>query len=272
VGRNIWAFDQPRADDAVLALAKTAIAALSLGQRAGHVDFLAVSFSALDEVGHAYGPLSQEALSTILNLDIVLGELFTHLDETVGEGRWVAGLAGDHGALDIPERARRMGNDDSERIEEDDVFEEMSEALTEAAQTGGRPELIAELVARSLEEDGVVEAAYTHHQLTLGGGAPADSFAVLYRNSHYPGRGWGILSRFGVEVRYGEGDLVTSFRNGTSHGSPYWYDRHVEMMWLGAGVPAGTSETPVYTVDFAPTLAALGHIRAPEDLDGRRLF
>jgi hypothetical protein len=81
-----------------------------------------------------------------------------------------------------------------------------------------------------------------------------------------------VLSRFGVEVRYGEGDLVTSFETGTDHGSPYWYDRHVEMMLLGPGVTPGESASPVYTVDFAPTLAALGGIRFPNDLDGRRLF
>ena len=267
---NVWAFDQPRADNAVLELTKRAIDELDLGQR-GRTDFLAVSFSALDRVGHAYGPLSQEAFSTMLNLDLVIGDLLTHLDQVVGEGRWVAGLAGDHGAVDIPERAREMGNDEAERIDDADLFEEMSEALRDAASSGARPEQVAERVAELLEERELVAAAYTHHELTLGG-VPADSFAVLYRNSHYPGRAWGVLSRAGVEVRYGEGDLVTSYRTGTSHGSPYWYDRHVEMMLLGAGVPAGSSDTPVYTVDFAPTLAALGRIRAPDDLDGQRLF
>jgi predicted AlkP superfamily pyrophosphatase or phosphodiesterase len=268
---NIWAFDQPRADDAVLELAKAAIAELDLGQREGHVDLLAVSFSALDRVGHMYGPLSQEAFSTILNLDAVLGELFTHLDETVGAGRWVAGLAGDHGAVDMPERASEMGNPEAERIDESRHFADMGEALRAASATGGSPAAIAARVADIIEERGLVEEAYTHHELTLGG-EPADSLAVLFRNSHYPGRAWGVLSRFGVEIRYGEGDLVTSYPTGTNHGSPYWYDRHVEMMWLGTGVPAGSSDAAVYTVDFAPTLAALGRVRAPEDLDGRRLF
>jgi hypothetical protein len=270
-GRNIWAFDQPRVDNAVAELAKRAVDELDLGQRPGRVDFLAVSFSALDRVGHAYGPLSQEAFSTILNLDIVLGDLLTYLDTTVGEGRWVAGLAGDHGSADIPERAREMGNEGAERIDESELLARMSEALRDAAGNGGTPDEIAGRVAHLIEERELVTAAYTHHALALGG-EPADSFAVLYRNSHYPGRAWGLLSRFGVEVRYGEGDLVTSYPTGTNHGTPYWYDRHVTMMWLGAGVPTGTSDAPVYTVDFAPTLAGLGRIRVPEDLDGRRLF
>jgi hypothetical protein len=268
---NIWAFEQPRADDAVLALAKVAIAEHQLGQREGHVDLLALSFSALDRVGHYYGPRSQEALSTLLHLDAVLFELLRFLDDEVGEGRWVAGLAGDHGSPESPEAEREAGFDDAERIDEGERFAALGEALREAASVGPNPDRIAERVAELIEERELAEAVYTHHELVLGG-EPADSFAVLYRNSHYPGRAWGPLSRFGVELRFGERDLVTAFPTGTTHGSAYWYDRHVEMMWVGAGVPQGESDEPVYTVDFAPTLAGLAGIRVPEDLDGRRLF
>jgi predicted AlkP superfamily pyrophosphatase or phosphodiesterase len=267
---NVWAFDTPRADDAVLELAKTAIVQLQLGQR-GSIDFLAVSFSALDRVGHRYGPMSQEVLSTLIHLDLVLANFLDYLDEQVGEQRWVAGIAGDHGVTIPPELARAQGRDEAERIDDEEMLADLGRALREAASNGGRPDVIAERLAALVEDRELVEAAYTHHQLTLGG-EPADSFAVLFRNSHYPGRAWGLLSRYGVEVRYGEGDLVTAFETGTDHGSPYWYDRHVEMMMLGPGVMPGVSDEPVFTVDFAPTLAGLGAIRFPEDLDGRRLY
>jgi len=267
---NIWAYDTPRADDAVLELAKTAILQLQLGQRSA-TDFLAVSFSAVDRVGHRYGPLSQEMLSTLIHLDLVLANLLGYLDQQVGEGRWVAGLAGDHGVVIPPEAARAHGNARAERIMDEELLEEMGRALREAASNGGRPDVIADRLATLLEDEELVEEAYTHRQLTLGG-EPADSFAVLFRNSYYPGRAWGVLSHYGVEVRYGEGDLVTSFETGTDHGTPYWYDRHVEMMMLGPGVMPGVSDEPVHTIDFAPTLAGLGGIRFPEDLDGRRLY
>ena len=82
----------------------------------------------------------------------------------------------------------------------------------------------------------------------------------------------GLREHMGSEARFIRGDLVTSYPTGTDHGTPYWYDRHIEMMMLGPGVTQGTSDDPVYSVDFAPTLAGLGHIPAPDDLDGRRLF
>jgi arylsulfatase A-like enzyme len=44
------------------------------------------------------------------------------------------------------------------------------------------------------------------------------------------------------------------------------------MIFMGAGVEPGASDAPVYTVDFAPTLAGLAGIPVPGDLDGRRIF
>jgi hypothetical protein len=99
--------------------------------------------------------------------------------------------------------------------------------------------------------------------------APRDSFAVLERRSLFPGRAGGELTHLGVEVRYAEGYLIRE--RGSTHGTPYWYDRHVPMIFLGPGIPAGRDATRVGTVDFAPTLARLSGISAPKDLDGRPL-
>jgi len=169
----------------------------------------------------------------------------------------------------MPEAQVEMGiNANSRRILLEESNGQLAQALKDAALGGGSPEEMAERLARLVEERGLVAKAYTHHDLMHG--EPADSFAVLFRNSHYPGRAWGPLSRWGVEVRFGEGDLV-SFPTGTNHESTYWYDRHVAMIFLGAAVVPGTWDVPVYTVDFAPTLAGLAGIPIPEDLDGRRL-
>ena len=85
--------------------------------------------------------------------------------------------------------------------------------------------------------------------------SPADSFATLFRRSLYPGRVGGDFGRWGVEVRYAEGFL--SNVRGTSHGRPYWYDRHVPLIFLGPGVARGRDTTRASTADVAPTLARL---------------
>ena len=169
----------------------------------------------------------------------------------------------------MPEYERESGDRRVVRIRRQDETQRLSASLRTASGRGGLPEEIAERLARSLEAEGTVEKAYTHFELTRG--EPADSFAVLFRNSHYPGRAHNTLSPYGVEIRYREGDLV-HFRTGTTHGTPYWYDRHVPFILLGAGVEAGSSDAPAYTVDMAPTLAALAGIDAPYDLDGRAIY
>ena len=266
---NMWGLDQPRADRAVIELAKVAIDELDLGQR-GHPDYLAISLSATDRVGHGYGPFSQEVLSTLIHVDRVLGELFESLDEQVGVGKWTLGLTGDHGVATMPEYARSQGDRNADRVLRSEALPKLETLLRASIQAGGSPRDVADRLARSVEDLEFVEAAYTHHGLTLQG-APADTFAVLYRNSYYPGRAWDHLSRFGVDLRFGEGDYFGS-PTGTNHETPYWYDRHVPMIFIGAGVDGGVSDRPVYTVDFAPTMAAFAGLAVPDDLDGVAVY
>ncbi|MDA1102112.1 MAG: alkaline phosphatase family protein [Gemmatimonadetes bacterium] len=265
---NVWGMDRPPADIAVMALAHTVIDELELGQR-DEVDYLAISLSAMDRVGHQYAPLSQEVLSTLLTVDRLLGDFFEYLDEAVGVGAWIVGFSSDHGVVLAPEEAQAMGDTQAERISRDDMLVQLSNALNDAVREGGSPRELEIRLAAEVERRGLVDRAYTHHDLTRG--ELPDSFATQYRNSYYPGRAWDDLSRFGVDVRYGEGDYV-GFPTGTNHETPYWYDRHVPMIFLGSAIQSGVSHEPVYTVDFAPTLAALAGIPTPDDLDGRRIY
>ncbi|MCG6958053.1 MAG: alkaline phosphatase family protein [Gemmatimonadetes bacterium] len=266
-GRYAWLLAKPWADRAVAGFAKEAIDALQLGQR-GHVDFLALSFSATDYVGHAYGPLSQEQMDNLVRLDGELGALFAFLDEHVGRGNWVAGLSADHGVLTMPEWLATHG-EGAVRTDVRTRVVALGQAVRDAAKDGGTRDDIARRLAKIVEERGLAAKAYTDADLTVG--EPADSFAVLFRNSYYPGRAGGYLSAYGVEIRFGYHELVAG-PTGTSHGTPYWYDRHVPFILLGSGVQHGQAARGVYTVDLAPTLAALAGVRVPPDLDGERIY
>ncbi|HBD96566.1 MAG TPA: hypothetical protein DC060_00025 [Gemmatimonadetes bacterium] len=105
---NAWGFDQSRVDAAVMALAYEVIDEFELGQ-SREQDYLAISLSATDRVGHAFGPFSQEQLSNLIHVDRILGEFFDYLDEEVGEDKWLIGLAGDHGVVTIPKAQVEMG-------------------------------------------------------------------------------------------------------------------------------------------------------------------
>ncbi len=107
------------------------------------------------------------------------------------------------------------------------------------------------------------------HEVLDAESAPADSFMTLFRNSRYPGREGGALGRFGVGVRFVPG--FNAYARGTGHGSAYYYDRHVPLIFMGPGIPPGLDSTRAATVDLAPTLARLLGIPVPDDLDGKAL-
>jgi len=263
---STWVMEgTPYPDVAVLGLAREAIGALGLG-RDEHTDFLAVSFSQTDYLGHKYGPRSLEQLDNLLRLDGLIGELLAFLDERVGPGRWTLGLSADHGVMDVPEYrveeglpGRRLGAADNPQLQ-----------AAVADLDPNAPDYQTQ-VAHALEAVPFVADVVTNAEL-VAGDAPADSFVRLFRNSYFEGRSSGPLFRLGMELRWTEGSIQRSEVGGTTHGSPYWYDRHVPMIFYGGGIAPGSSDEGVRTVDLAPTLAALGLVPSPDDLDGRSLL
>src|SRR5258708_1165792 len=104
-----WA-SSPYADTALTELAEKAVDALNLGKAAG-TDFLAVSYSSVDYVGHEFGPRTREIQDILVRLDKDLGNLFAHLDQKVGRGNYVVALSADHGVVPIPEDMQKAGAD-----------------------------------------------------------------------------------------------------------------------------------------------------------------
>jgi hypothetical protein len=261
-----WFAATPMLDAATLDYAKTMVSALSLGMDDAP-DFLNVSLSQTDRVGHGFGPLSREQLDNLLRLDRSLGEFFAFLDETVGSGRWAVGLSADHGSLLAPETLPQPGESPAGRRatrEERAQLNAIARRGDTLVATGVKT--AATQTADALRRLPFVAAAYTHEELAR---QAADSFAVLERRSIYPGRFGADFSLYGVEVRYVEGWINKA--TGTTHGTPYWYDRHVPLMFYGPGVQAGRDTTRAATVDFAPTLARWVNVTPPRGLDGHAL-
>lgn len=263
---NSWVSGTPLVDQATISLAQEAVRALDLGQDDAP-DFLGLAVSQTDIIGHGYGPFSREQMDNLLKLDRHLGEFFDFLDQYVGEGAWVLGMSADHGVLPQPEGLVEAG-----RPGKRTTRTEITDLVTTArrAAQDADPEGAPDAVAKAALETEWIAGAYTYDQLENG--APADSFQVFFKNSHRKDRITGFFGDFEVQVRSDPYVLTTTTAVGTSHGSVYWYDRHVPMVFLGAGVHPGSSDQKAATVDMAATLAHLAGIEAPADLDGRPLF
>ena len=101
-----WAAD-PRADQ-YTEMAESVAEQLGLGQTRS-TDFMALGFSALDFVGHEFGPASSQAEEVLMRLDRTLGSLFAWLDRLVGPGNYTVALTADHGVAPLPEEAKAGG-------------------------------------------------------------------------------------------------------------------------------------------------------------------
>jgi hypothetical protein len=256
-GLAAWLEATPMLDSVALRFARTAVEELALGRDAVP-DFLNVSLSQTDRIGHAYGPNSREMLDNLLRLDRGLGAFLAFLDSRVGRGRWVLAFSSDHGSVVTPEGETPGAEPLAHRVTADERA---------ALRAVYGDSLDAERVVAALKRLPFVANAWTYAQLMNP--SPTDSFAVLFRRSMYPGREGSEAGRWGVEVNYTEGFLSNA--RGTSHGRPYWYDRHVPLIFLGPGIARGRDTTRVSTTDLAPTLARQARVAFPSDLDGRAL-
>jgi predicted AlkP superfamily pyrophosphatase or phosphodiesterase len=257
-----WMERTPLADAATLDFAETMVTELGLGRDAS-VDLLAVAVSQTDAVGHEYGPFSREQLDNLYRLDRRLGAFLDFLDRTVGRDKYIVALTGDHGVMTPPEDPRAISGARRLTAAERGA---MQQAVAQAMASGAGD--VPERIVTELKRQPAVADAWTTTRLMQR--TPADSFAVLTRRSLYPGRAGGTFSRYGVEVRFASG-ILGNERTGTTHGSPYWYDRHVPMIFIGPGIRPARVDDRASTVDFAPTLARLIGVRYPGDLEGKPL-
>lgn len=269
-----WA-SSPYADTALTELAEKAVDGLNLGKAAG-TDFLAVSYSSVDYVGHAFGPRSREIQDILVRLDKDLGELFVHLDEKVGRGNYVVALTGDHGVVPIPEDMQTTGAD-AGVLHLPDVQEHIEKALEPfnygkpaVARITGSDIYFAPGVYEKLKGDANAMSAVLEAIRTVSGvegvyraeelrDRPATQSPSLraFANSYFPGRS-GDLFILPKPYWLLDGTPIGKQRSyGTGHGVPYNYDQHVPILLMGFGIQPGQYFQSVTPADIAPTFAAL---------------
>jgi predicted AlkP superfamily pyrophosphatase or phosphodiesterase len=92
----------PIVDELTVDFAKALVQNEKLGQDSVP-DYLAISLSGTDYVGHLFGPASLESEENLLRLDRTLADLFDFIDKTVGLESTLIVLSADHGTPEAPE-------------------------------------------------------------------------------------------------------------------------------------------------------------------------
>lgn len=265
----------PYADTALTRLAEAAIDSLRLGEGAG-IDYLGISYSSPDYVGHAFGPRSWEIQDVLIRLDGDLAGLLKHLDRTVGRGNYVVALSADHGVVPAPEDMQKTGAD-AGVLHLYDVAEHVESALKTfnypspalARITGSdiyfAPGVYNRLKADAKAMDSVIDAVKSVPGVedVFRAEEIADRPATHNRlldataTSYFPGRSGDL---FIVPRAYWlmDGTPAGSTRAyGTGHGTPWNYDQHVPILFMGFGIRAGQYFEAITPADIAPTFAAL---------------
>lgn len=272
----------PFPDELTLDLALEALKGEDLGGDDAP-DVLAVGFSATDYTGHNYGPYSQEAMDVHLRLDRLIGRLLEAVDEKVGLENVTAALSADHGVLPLPEDGRVPNG---KRILKADVAALADEAararfpqLERAVVNVNSGNLFLDLpgfdaagVERTEVEDAIKEAllaredvvrVFTHRDLMDD--ADQDPLTVLHRNSFFERRSPQLL------IAWKEGVYPGAGRTGTSHGSPWLYDRAVPVVLMGKGVKGGRYAGESGPEDIAPTIERILGLEERTETDTRVL-
>lgn len=274
----------PFADSYLTQLAETAVDALGLGTRSG-TDYLGVSYSSVDYVGHAFGPRSREIQDVLLRLDKDLGALFAHLDKKVGRGNYMVALSGDHGVVPIPEEMEKTGADAGvlslpelqERMEK--ALEPFNYTKPAIARISGSDVYFSQGIYDRLKQDPAAMRAELDAGRTQPGVAgvyraeevndrPATEspLRTAFSDSYFPGRSGDLLI---APKPYWLLDSTPAGKPrdyGTSHGTPYYYDQRVPIFFMGYGIRPGAYHGAVTPADIAPTLASLcGITLAPRD-------
>lgn len=274
----------PYADTYLTRIAETAVDKLELGARAG-TDFLGVSYSSVDYVGHAFGPRSWEIQDVLVRLDQDLAELFAHLDKKIGKGNYVVALSADHGVVPIPEDLQKTGMDAGwlnvesvkERVEKS--LEPFNYAKPEIAEVGASDVYFTPGTYDKLKNDpaalravldaiqGVPGVAHVYRAEELNDRPTTQSPMMKAEAAGF------LKARSGdlliVPKPYWPWDFSTPGKPrqyGTTHGTPYRYDQRVPVLLMGYGIQPGEYHNAITPADIAPTLAALcGITLVPRD-------
>lgn len=261
--------------------AKAAIIGENLG-KSEHTDFLTISFSSTDYVGHKFGVDSKEIEDAYLRLDKDLAELFMFLDKEVGKDNYTLFLTADHAAVQVPsylqslkipahysksgEFKKYINAITVKYFNSDKIVENISNfQIFLNKEEIARLKLDVNTIAQKIADE-----AINHDKMYKA------VTARTMQTTHFTD---GILQKLqkGYNQKF-SGDIlliplpstISSYSiTGTTHGSGYSYDTHVPIIFYGNGIKKGNSKKVYAITDIAPTIANLLQVEFPNGTTGQ---
>jgi hypothetical protein len=274
----------PYGNTLTLDVARAIIENEQMGQR-DIVDFIAISLSTPDYIGHKFGPNSIKVEDCYLRLDKDLGDFFSYLDKTVGKGNYLVFLTADHGGAhngqflidhQIPSgiwNEWEITNNLNDYLKNKFKIEKLVLSLSNYQVNFNYKQIESSAINRKELREAVIEffnkmdnVAY----VTETGRVSEASIPAVLKEKIVNGYNKDLSGEIQVILQpgwYSDGDL-----RGATHGSWNPYDTHIPLVWMGWGIKHGSSNQEVCMTDIAPTVAALLHIQMPNGCIGRPII
>ena len=276
----------PAGDQLTLEFAKALIANEAIGQD-DVTDFLSVSFSSTDYVGHIFGPSSLEAEDNLLQLDRTIEALLEYVDDVVGLDDTLIVLSADHGGPEAPGALQQYGFDvnyvEPDTWDKAPAFERLKERFgigAELIETYEHPYVylnqdvlrvkhldqaeVEQAVAEELTKFEGVALAVSSRALARGETPDTPVYRAVLNNFH-PKRSGDVYVVFEPQWFIADFD---GLHVACTHGSPWRYDTFVPMIFAGADLEPQTIHREVSTVDLAATLSAYLGLQPPSGCVG----
>ncbi len=273
-------------------MTKDAALAAILGEKLGDdsiTDFLAISFSAVDHIGHQFGIDAVEMEDAYIRLDRDIADLLNFLDNRVGNGTYLLFLTADHGAPNNPIRSRDLklntGIINTATIQDTARYflkVKYGKAEYYRCRIKEQVYLDEELIAKdklSLCEMSfelgkflrktILGLAETLTSCEMESQIYTDQFKSRIQRGHYHGRGGDIYLLY--HPGWTEPLDGANRSQGVNHGSPYSYDAQVPLLWYGWKIPKGSTFAEVSITDIVPTLSFLLNIPLPHSTTGKKI-
>jgi predicted AlkP superfamily pyrophosphatase or phosphodiesterase len=275
IGKNYGAISStPFGNTMTLDLSKLAIQNEKLGQT-GNTDFLAISCSSTDYVGHQFGPNSIEAEDTYLRLDKDLEEFFTYLDKTIGKGNYLFFLSADHAVAHVPgfmaENKLPSGTVSNSALRKGiDTIMNKKFNLSKSVITVTNNQIYFDhsVIDNQKVDFKEIKQATIDYLRKQNGILDAVDLQIL-NTATIPEEirkaiTYGYNARRSGDVYFiSKSNWFDGGSTGTTHGAWYPYDSHIPLVFMGWNVKPGKTNKTYYMSDIASTLAAILHIQMP---------
>ena len=273
----------PFGDELTVDFAKTLIKAERLG-KGNKTDFMALSLSVTDYIGHFFGPSSLEAEDNVLRVDKLLANLFAFIDKEIGLDKTLVILSADHGMCEAPEHTASFGFEigrlTSKTIVKNTVKKALKKKMNisgdvirfyehpyiylnedEIAKTRFTVAQVETAVADAILELPGIVGAVTKTDLRKGTFAPTKVNKMILNNFHL--KRSGNIHVVADQFWYFYYEMETASKICATHASPWMYDTFVPIFFAGYDIPAQRISRPVTPYDIAPTIANILEVKPP---------